>query len=122
MCEKQTFIVNINDHTADESLYGFDQIKETLKENENIFHDLFYRLCDMGDSRLEVTDGSMEVGDLQFNDETNVYTAELAYWTGIYMGCKDQNSEDDHYTIVEFTIDNNAMHFNIELPPAWVPE
>lgn len=122
MSERQTYIVNINDNPIDEGLFNFEHLKKDLKDNEHIFHDLFYRLNDMADSRLEVTDGSMEVGDILFNDQTNVYTAELVYCTGVHMGCKDQNSEDHHYTLIEFKIFNCAMHFDIELPPAWKPE
>ena len=99
--------------------YTEEELVQAIIENQDEFHPLFERIIDNGDSRLEIVDDSMVFGEMKFND--NVYTAYFMFGTSHYMGCKDMMGDDDYEVKLEFTIDDNSMYFNMQLPHAWLP-
>ena len=101
------------------TLYNNHDIEKALIENQSEFDSYFLRLIDNGDSRQEITDNCLRIGNI--TNHGNIYMAELLFGYGSYSGCSDMNSEDDYDTTVEFKIVDNTMIFDISLPPAWKP-
>ncbi len=96
-------------------------IATAIMDNQNQFLPLLERLIDMGDARMTVIEGSLNVEhcDVEIDQATGV--ASATYDSDFYAGCKDMNSVDDHEVDLEFEIEGGKIIFDIIIPPAWRP-
>ena len=92
-----------------------------IMENEGQFLPLLERLIDMGDARMTVTDGSLNIEPVDVEVSTTGGVASGSFDSDFYAGCKDINSQDGHEVTLDFEIEDGYLVFDIELPPAWRP-
>lgn len=118
MCDILEFNIELPNINSNEKITD-DHIIEALIENQEQFNLYFLRLIDNGDSRQEITENALRIGEIYKNKEN--YTVEVLFGYGSYMGCKDMNAEDDYDAVIDFELVDNMMKFYIELPPAWKP-
>ena len=97
-------------------------IADVIMQNQNIFEPLLYRLIDMGDSGMSIIDDSLNIEPLDVDVDPDVGVAPGMFDSYFYAGCKDMTSIDEHDVALPFTIENGHLVFDIELPPAWIPE
>lgn len=96
-------------------------VASAIMDNEGQFFPLLERLIDMGDARMTVIDGSLNIEQIDVDVSPTGGTASGAFDSDFYAGCKDMNSQDDHEVTLEFEIEDGNLVFDIELPPAWRP-
>lgn len=103
------------------------QTKEAISDNLGEFLEYCERLIDIGDARMEVIGGSLQLADFDFSPETLDGSMSFSFDSYFYAGCKDMNSYDDHDSerMFEFNVDleNQKIVFEeFELPPPWQPD
>ena len=109
-------IANINDPESIQKA-----IATGIMENQQQFLPLLERLIDMGDARMSVIEGSLNVEHCDVDITSSEYMASGFFDSDFYAGCKDLNSQDDHEVMLPFIIEGGNLIFDIELPPAWRP-
>ena len=111
--------ITIKDTNDVEAMKKF--IAMVIEDNQNSFLPLLERLIDLGDSRVTVIDNSLNVEDCDIDLSLADGIACATFDSDFYAGCKDMNSQNDHEVALPFTIENNNIVFDIEIPPAWRP-
>jgi hypothetical protein len=71
-------------------------VEAAVLMHQGAFHDLFSRIIDVDDSRVEVIDGSLEIDDLDYDDGATEGCADVTFMSSFYAGCRDMNSDDYH--------------------------
>ena len=88
-----------------------------IVEHQNKFTPLFERMIDIDDARNSVTEGCIEIENIQITKDEGV--ADVQFMSSFYAGCKDMDSDDWHEAVLSFTIEDGYMIFDIELPRIW---
>ena len=99
-------------------------ISSAIMGHQNQFLPLLERLIDLGDSNMSVMEGSLNIESCDV--DINLTTLE-GFTSGMfdsfhYASCKDMQSQDEHEVSLPFTIENDALSFDLEIPPAWKPD
>lgn len=112
-------IENINDTAALQK-----SIAEAIMENQDDSHPLLERLIDMGDARdMSVVERSLNIEycDVGVSMENMKGIAHGMFDSDYYASCKDIETMDDHKVTLPFTIEEDTLVFNIDLPETWLP-
>lgn len=88
-----------------------------IVEHQNKFTPLFSRMIDIDDARNSVTEGCLEVENIELNEDEGV--ADVQFMSSFYAGCKDMDSDDWHEASLPFEIEGGNMIFDVELPRVW---
>ena len=97
-------------------------VASIIIENESQFLPLLERLIDMGDARMTVIEGSLNIKPVDVEVSPTGGVAFGTFESDFFVGCKDMNSQDDHEVSLKFDIEDSNLVFNIQLPPAWRPD
>lgn len=97
-----------------------DAIKEAIEKYEENFQELFDAMIDSDDSRHNVLIASLEIHEIQMTSAKEGF-AFGEFESELYSGCSDMDYRDTHEVSLPFTLDDNKLYFNIEIPPPWRP-
>jgi len=122
MTDPLTISLKLSTDDADDIKSLKKAVKRAILKSQQDFHPLFERLIDMGDARMTVMGESLYIGDCHINADLSGGEASGEFNSDFYAGCKDMNSTGDHEVTLPFTIDDETLYFEIEIPPRWVPD
>ena len=97
-------------------------ISNSIMEYGDSFLPLLERKIDLGDMRTSVIEGTLKVEYCDVVITSTECFASATFDSFYYAGCKDMDSYNDHEITLPFTIEDNILYFNIELPPPWRPD
>lgn len=88
-----------------------------IVEHQNKFTPLFERMIDIDDARNSVTEGCLEIENIEITENEGV--ADVQFMSSFYAGCKDMDSDYWHEAALPFEIEDGYMIFDVELPRIW---
>ena len=94
-------------------------IEELVVEHQAEFEPLLERAIDIDDGRVQLVEDSLEVVQVEFDDDGTSGAVEVDFMSSFYAGCKDMNSDDWHTEHLPFRIANGVLIFEIDLPVRW---
>ena len=96
-----------------------EQIEKLIVEYQSEFAPLFELTIDIDDARVQLVDDSLEVQQVDIDEDRTSGWAQVEFMSSFYAGCKDQNSDDWHTEELPFRITETALVFEIGLPIQW---
>ena len=112
------FIDDINDNAVLQK-----SIAKAIMDNQNDFLPLLERLIDMGNARdMSVAERSLNIEDCDIDVDNTKGVACGMFDSNYFASCKDVESVDEHEVTLPFTIENDNLVFDFQLPPAWIPD
>ena len=95
-------------------------IVRTIEAHKRDFFPLLERLVDVGDSRVKLSQKDpLRVLGVELDGALTGGSARLSYESNFAESCRLIDEYDQHQTSVAFTLDGDALVFNLELPIAW---
>ncbi|WP_338888819.1 hypothetical protein [Aeromonas rivipollensis] len=95
-------------------------IARAIEANKQDFFPLLERLVDVGDSRVKLSQKDpLRVLGVELNGALTGGSARLSYESNFAESCRLIDEYDQHQTSVAFTLDGDALVFNLELPIEW---
>ena len=96
-----------------------EEIERLIVEHQGEFSPLFERSIDVDDARVQLVDDSLEVQQVDIDEDRKAGSAQVEFMSSFYAGCKDQNSDDWHSEDLFFEITADFLIFEIDLPIHW---
>lgn len=96
-----------------------DEIGKLVMEHQSEFEPLFERAIDIEDARVQLVDDSVEIEQVELDDDGKSGCVSVEFMSSFYAGCKDQDSTDWHREDLPFSIDNGVLIFDIAIPVHW---
>jgi hypothetical protein len=96
-----------------------EQIERLIVENQSQFWPLFERTIDIDDARIGLVDDSLEVQQVDIEEDRRSGSAEVEFMSSFYAGCRGLNSNDWHTESLPFEITQDALVFELDLPIRW---
>lgn len=95
-------------------------IARAIEANKQDFFPLLERLVDVGDSRVKLSQKDpLRVLGVELDGALTGGSARLSYESNFAESCRLIDEYDQHQTSVAFTLDGDALVFDLELPIEW---
>ena len=95
-------------------------IARAIEANKQDFFPLLERLVDVGDSRVKLSQKApLRVLGVELDGALTGGSARLSYESNFAESCRLIDEYDQHQTSVAFTLDGDALVFDLELPIEW---
>ena len=96
-----------------------DEIGKLVLEHQSEFEPLFERAIDVDDGRVQLVEGSVEIEQVELDDDGKSGVVSVEFMSAFYAGCKDLDSADWHQEDLPFSIENGILIFDIPIPVHW---
>ncbi len=96
-----------------------DEIGNLVLKHQSEFEPLFERAIDVDDGRVQLVDDSVEIEQVELDDDGKSGCVSVEFMSSFYAGCKDQDSTDWHQEDLPFSIENGVLIFDILIPAHW---
>ena len=116
-----TACLNVEQNEVEEDEF-LEAIAQAIIDHEEEFEPYFARLIDLGSANLTVLSGSLQIEACNIEIDGEKGVAHGEFTSDFYASCKDMRAQDDHEVSLKFTLKDNQLYFNIELPPVWQPD
>lgn len=96
-----------------------EDVEKLVLEHQSEFEPLFRLSIDVDDARVQYVDNSLEIEQVQIDDDGMSGAVDVEFMSEFYAGCKDLNSTDWHQETLPFSIEGGVIIFDIDLPIRW---
>lgn len=94
-------------------------IAQTIETHKQDFFPLLERLVDVGDTRVNLSqENPLRVLSIELADD-HEGVAHINYESNFAESCLIINEYDQHQTSLPFSLEGDALVFDVELPIAW---
>lgn len=95
-------------------------ITQAIETHKRDFFPLLERLVDVGDTRVNLSqENPLRVLSIELADDSVQGVAQLNYESNFAESCLIINEYDQHQTSVAFTLEEDQLIFDVELPIKW---
>ncbi|WP_426787913.1 hypothetical protein [Xanthomonas campestris] len=96
-----------------------EELETLVLEHQSEFHPLFERAIDVDDARVQLVDDSVEIEQVEVDEDGRSGCVSVEFMSLFYAGCKDMDSTNWHQEDLPFSIENGVLIFDIPIPVHW---
>jgi hypothetical protein len=103
-----------------------EQIRDAIENELSQFLAYCEPVVQIDDGRYSIPEDSLEINELEFNEQTLKGWMTFSFGVDFYAGCKDMDSYDEHdsevFHFVVNKVDRKIVFDEIKLPKPWLPD